>query len=299
MTLRHALAVAFVLLSFSSLASADEKRAAAREIFEAAQRLYQEENFRAAALAFEAAYEKSPSAGTLFAAGMSWERAGESARAADALTKAVDGGGLDQGSLDEARARLSELVPRLGRIRVRAGESGVGSVAHVSGAPTPLAVYVAPGRHRVTVAFPGGGTGVRDVDVSAGELEIVEIAPPSLPVAERKATPVQSSTPVTKPPALATWGFIGLGTGAALGVAGSVMLVRGLDARDDFDASGDTDADARDRAIGLRTWGNVALVAGGVVATTGLVLILVDGGAERAELGLGFRAGSVLATGRF
>jgi hypothetical protein len=79
---------------------------------------------------------------------------------------------------------------------------------------------------------------------------------------------------------LVSAGALSLGTGAFL-------LGRGLSARDDFEASGRTDADAHDRAVSYRTWSTVTLFGGGALAGAGVVLLLTspsspEGAEERA-----------------
>src|SRR5215208_164770 len=81
-----------------------------------------------------------------------------------------------------------------------------------------------------------------------------------------------------------------IGAGAACASTAIVLGLSAVSARDDFDASGRSDAEARDRAVTLRTWTNVAWGAAAATAATGAVLLLsARGGPARAssDLALG------------
>jgi hypothetical protein len=66
------------------------------------------------------------------------------------------------------------------------------------------------------------------------------------------------------------WLLVGAGAAAA---GGAIALgVATLDARDDFEASGRTDAELRDRTLALRDWTNVAWIGAAVIGGVGIVL---------------------------
>ena len=82
-------------------------------------------------------------------------------------------------------------------------------------------------------------------------------------------------------------GWLTLGAGALSTGGAAVFGVLGLQARDQFNASGQTDVSAQGRAITFRTVANVCWVVAGVGAVGGGVLLLTapHGGALHAGLG--------------
>jgi hypothetical protein len=71
-----------------------------------------------------------------------------------------------------------------------------------------------------------------------------------------------------------TWGWVGVGAGVALGGAAIVFGVRALAARDAFNASANTDVNARNRASDLRLATNILWGGATLAGATGLVLLL-------------------------
>lgn len=66
-----------------------------------------------------------------------------------------------------------------------------------------------------------------------------------------------------------------MGGGVVIGGGlGTVFGLSALGARDDFEASQRTDRDAHDKAASMKLLTNVAFIGGGVIAATGLVLVL-------------------------
>ena len=61
---------------------------------------------------------------------------------------------------------------------------------------------------------------------------------------------------------------------SVLAVTSAVLFKKTFDERDDFDASGRTDADAHDSAVRFRTYG--WLTAGGAIALGGLAAVVVS-----------------------
>ncbi len=268
-------------------ASAAEERSAAREIFDAAQKLFVSKNFRAAALAFESAAEKEPAGGAHYAAGVSWHEAGEPARAADNLTRALGFDDLDAHMQKDAQARLETLKRSVGRIRVNAPRGTRVSVAHVQSATPPVELFAAPADQLVKVVWPSGYASSHLVSVTAGQrvdLDLSERDEPRGWETEAARTQRVERAPESDLP---IWGWVAVGAGGALALAGGVLLANGVSARDDFRESGRTDQDARDRAVSLRTWGNVLLIGGVVCAAGGLTLVVMapdEPHSARAEL---------------
>ncbi|MEZ4438943.1 MAG: hypothetical protein R3B72_07630 [Polyangiaceae bacterium] len=70
-------------------------------------------------------------------------------------------------------------------------------------------------------------------------------------------------------------GFVLMGVGAIAGGAAIGVGVQALAARDDYDASGNRDADARSKAASLRTVTNVLWAGAGALAIAGTVMVIV------------------------
>jgi hypothetical protein len=270
---------------------------------------FAEERYREAAELFERAQRMGPHPATQFNAALSWDRAGELARAADGYEAALGMAGLRVEMADTARKRLAVLKKSLGYIQITEPIGETVSVAHAKDVSIPVNVHVAPGKQRVVVRRRDGTKIEREVSVLAGE--VVSVALTDKPSAARpKAPPVvrrshESPAPLPdKEPAVRrrTWGFIAIGAGV---VAAGAAIASGLKMRselDKFEDSGRHDLEARDSAVRYKLWANVlagtAIVAGGA----GTYLVLSDSGgssassARRGRFRIGFGAGYVDGT---
>jgi hypothetical protein len=298
---RFAACVLLVLLGLPSAALAQDgstTERAARE-YDAGTQAFERREFRLAARAFESADTIAPHARTRYNAALSWDRAGDLPRAADAYSAALDGEGLDQDRVRAARTRLEDLFRKLGALDVRRPVGGKVSVAHVQNAAIPARIHVAPGIHRLSIERADGTREQREIEVRASERVVLEIAITTAPLA-----PVLPSAPRSRPapaPAAerepsssrASWGYVALG-GAVVLAAGAVFLgVQTFDAIDDFDRSGDRDADARARAVRYRALGWTAAGASVACATLGVVLL------STGDLDVAARGANVSARYRF
>ena len=270
-----------VVILGSAPAAADDRHAAAQEIFRAGSAAYERGEFRAAALAFEAAHREAPHAAALYNAGIAWEAVRENGRAADAYEAALGLGGLEAGQERDARAHLTALERVLARVEVSAPSGALVSLAHAERRAVPAAVHVEAGAHEVRVSLVDGRALSRAVRVAAAERAVVAFEAPaaSAPLVPRAARIPSAPPPALPPPddgslPLRPIGWAALGGGVLIGGAAVALGVAALDQRDAYDASGHRDADARDAAAGLRTWTNVAWVGAGVLALGGVVLLL-------------------------
>lgn len=173
------------LLGVTSPARADE--ASAAETFRAGTAAYARGEYRAAALAFEAAFHEQPHAAALYNAGRSWAAAGAQPRAADAYAAALRASGLDSAQEADSRARLQELEASLGSVLVTAPSGALVSLEHVERAPAPVLVHVTSGDHTAKSVLPGGQAISRTVHVNAGERVTLAFDAPTLPAG--KAAP--------------------------------------------------------------------------------------------------------------
>lgn len=273
--------------------SAQETRASA--LFEQGAAAYAKGDFVAAARAFEQVDSTLPNASAAYNAGIAWQEAGERARAATAYERALERGDLDATRTSDARRRLGELKKTLARLRIEAARGRV-SVGHLRAVPVPVSVFVDPGSVLVELSEPGGNVREQRLTVAPGADENVRFADePKEPA--RPGT--EDAAPVATPEnGQRTWGWVAIGAGVAASGAAVYLGSRALSARDEFDDSEHTDADARDRAESLRLWTNVAWGAALVAGGTGVVLLLTAPSTERSTA-LAIGPGSVGLRGRF
>jgi hypothetical protein len=160
-------------------------------------------------------------------------------------------------------------------------------VAHAKGREVPTRIHLTAGSHELRVSLPDGRTRTETVRLRAGAPTALDLAAPK-PVAE--PGPPSTRTPEPAPEsagagtsALPIVGGISLAAGAGFAVAAIVLGVKALAARDEFDASGQTDADLHDQASSLRTGANVCWVGTGVLATAGVVMLIAHAATSGSE----------------
>jgi len=283
---RRWIAIALVAASVGAgrASLADASRAAER--YRAAEEAFAHGAFRAAAETFEAAFREDPHAASMYNAGVSWESAGEAARAADDYTVALGMADLAPSQKSDVSTRVAHLEKHLGRLDVTGPSSVRVSVAHVSQAPVPAHVHLAPGNLTLSATYPDGHIETRQVTITVDATATVDLPPvpptpppPTLPATESPPEPPtggsESAAEARPASGTRTAGWIALGASAAFGVAGVVLGLSTLSARDAFDATGDTSESKHDQAVALRTWTNVAWVATGIAAATGVVLLVL------------------------
>ena len=262
--------------------AAGDPRAQARLKFLEARAAHERGEFEEAAALFEEAHRIAPNASVKFNAGIAWDRAGRLARAADAYETALQLGGLEESQATEASTRLAALKQVLGTVRIEEPVGAVVSVAHVDRATIPVRLHVEPGTYKLHIEGDESRSTDHELRVGAGEVATVRVtlpeakpvrsAPPPRPrPAPAKPPPVRDQPPPSN--AQATWGWVALGGAVVLSGAAIFLGINALDARDEFENSGNIDRDAHDRAASLRTWTNVAW--GGALVTGGLGLFLV------------------------
>lgn len=297
-----------------ALVSAGARADDAADLDKKARTAFEKKDYAGAAAAFEEAYRVKPHAATKYNAALAWEKANELARAADAFESALSSDGLDEARAKAARTRLAVLKPMLGYVFVEKPIGATVSVAHVADAPVPTRFHLSPGSHELSFKRRDGTTTKQALVLKAGSTTTVEAEDSAAPAsAEPELKPVgDAPTPAAPPREPApkdaprgcpscTWGWVALGAGVAAAGAGAYFGVQTLSAKSDFDDSGKTDADARDRAVTNRTFANVAFGVAAVAGGVGLYLILSGNGKsqEAASLSVGVRPGGVNGTWRF
>jgi hypothetical protein len=271
------------LASARPAAAADPESAAVRE-FREGQQAYARADFRGAAQRFEAAFRDDPRGAIVFNAGLSWQAAGEPARAADDYAFALATTDLPAENAADARTRLGALEKSLGRIDVTSSPGSRVSVAHADRLPPPAHVHVAPGRYTVTVLLADDSTRERSVSVRAGEWAHLDFgderfaAPTAAPAPVADDAPTPAATP--REPAATpagsssqrTWAWI------TLGVAGVLAGVSGWLTVQFFDANSTNDQkrtqQTHDDAVAAATRLDAGLIATAVAAGVGIGLLL-------------------------
>ena len=269
--------------------------AGSRAIFDEGRAAFAKKDFATAARKFEEANLRSPRGQTGYNAALSWEAAGDPARASDAFASALDDKALPAAAREHALQRLTALERITLTLHVAASGTATATIAHVVDRPLPATVHVTPGRHELVVRFLDGSVVRQEIEARAAERVTFKVSPPALadarPAPEPAAVdplPAPSQAQEAQSPSLdaprhdaevrpsiqPTLGWVALGAGALSLGAATYLGLRGIDARDRFDDSGGTDADARSSAIALRTWANVGWVAAGAFVATGVVLLV-------------------------
>jgi hypothetical protein len=256
-------------------ASADKETAAAH--FKEGAAAYAKSDYRTAAGLFERAYTEAPRGAAIYNAGLAWEAAGEVARAADAYAKALGSSDLDTRSAEGARARLESIEQRVGWVDLSAFDGTV-SVGHVEGARPPIKVHLTPGTYRVRALSSRGTSQERSVTVSpaVGSTVALDADPPPAPPTVAAAMREAPAPPRRDPTVPRSAGFVLLGCAGAASVAAGVLGLSALSAKDDFDASGHRDADARERASTQRTWTNIAWVGAALLGGSGVYILVAQ-----------------------
>lgn len=279
-------------LSIATGASAQDARDSARQKFVEATAAHARGDYREAAKLFEEAHRLAPAAGAEFNAGIAWDQAGELPRAADAYETALEMGGLTEDEAEQAQTRLTALKKVLGVIRVDQPIGATVTIAHLENVPVPARVHVKPGRYELKASM-GARTTTTNVEVSAEQVQSIKLEGLEPAAGAAAASPPPSGPPTSAQPQPArshdsrqdlrrraashtqrTWGFVALGAGAVLAGTAIFLGTRTLAARNEFNNSGLHDVDARDRAVSLRLWTNVAWGGAALGAGTGAVLLL-------------------------
>ena len=157
---------------------------------------------------------------------------------------------------------------------------------------------------------PGRPVERRDVTLEVGQFTRIEVEEPAAPTekpqvkvappprCEPTVAPVLAPPPRAPFPLKTALGVAALGVGVAALGAGAILGTQALDAKDAYDAA-PTRA-SFDHAHGLQTWTTIALVAGGVFAAGGVVLlVLPDGKAKTSALAIAPTLGGVRVGGAF
>lgn len=315
---RHgaALALACVLLwTGPAGANPPDARARARVVYDQAKEHFRSERYERAARTFRRAHGIYPTARLLYNEALAWEKAGDRASAANALSEYL--ASPDATDRAEAAKWLEALVRKLERThgRIRVVLSPIGKHFLLAGKRhrSPWAGWLEPGSYALVVDAPGFARLERPVTVRAGtqtdEEHTLVARPPSptpMPagVAPQRKPPKTAPTVLARPKAppetprpsrvegppptpangLAIAGWVLLGSGVAAAVGGlvanvAVGLPRATSAGELDPTAPDYDAEF-DRVIEeadtINTVGYALYGVGGGLALTGAILLIID-----------------------
>jgi hypothetical protein len=183
---------------------------------------------------------------------------------------------------DNCRMRLAEVKSALPSVVFSVPPTS-GAFLSLDGASVPLdgsAVDVDPGEHEVTLNAPGNAPIRRTITLREGE-KLHREAFPALVVTRREVAPSPTHASSTSPLRIAgivtgAVGLVGIGFGAAFGVAGfgawGAVQSECLQAATCDLARAQAD---RNRALGFATASDVAFIAGGVLLAAGVTMFVL------------------------
>lgn len=244
-------------------------------------------------------------------------------------------------AVTEAQTKLPEVEPRLARLTIQTAESYPGLVVEVDGKAWPSAALgvprvIDPGKHAVVARATGYAKNEQSVQLAEGKADsiTVKLTPGSsdvgpAPSASATTSATSSSSVAIVPTSSAssssssdvspgpwrTVGFVTLGVGGAVAVAGVVTGVIGLIKKHDLEQfcppgppdcpQKPSDVDAKKAPIKtLETTTTVLWVTGGVLAAAGLGLVLFGpkksaGSSVSLQISPGIAGGHVALAGSF
>lgn len=299
MSRRALLACAFASALFFSVGAAradgDGDATEARQQYQMGTKAFSGKRYSEAALHFESAAALKPSAIALYTAALAWDLATRPERAADAYSRALDIGGLDDKQTNTAKDRIAALEKTLGTAVVTAPDGWKVQLDTFTEVGVPAKLHGQPGSHQLSIRQPGKKIDHKDVTLKAGEQTTVDLTekpppPKEEPKDEPKPTPDTTPKQEQLPPRLrnpfwTTPRAIGVGVagfGVATLVATAILGTQASSAGDAYKA-GPTRA-SFDHASGLQTWTNVTLVAGLVFLAGGIALVAIPIGQDKGDM---------------
>ena len=308
-------------------ARAGEDEAAAKAAFAEGKAAFADERFTEAADSFREAYELKPSWKLLYNIGQAEAAGKRYGSALEAFERYLAEGGDDvsQERQREVQKEIARLKGMVGFLKVTAPTGAVVSVNGVERGTAPL-THDLPVTASVSLVVKATAVGEilaeQSTQVSGGRTAEVNLTPETpipidhpavvsgggqAPTPSTPSTPSTPPTPSTSPSPLKTWGWISVGIGGALlvggGITGGLALGKNADLENKCEADGcySSEYDLMDRRDGLATAGTVLIISGGVLAATGIVLLIAgrDGETESSSVALLPGPGGFVLEGRF
>jgi len=261
-------AVAFLLVAVEAHAADTDREARAAHEFEDGQRAFAAKDYVHAGESFEAAYRDKPHYAPLWNAARSWDRAGETVRAANLYWRYLGEAPPDAPDRDQATAALREISARVARIELHAADV---TNVRVDGRPFDGSVIYAAGGEHVAAGDSANGPVRRTFLAESGRTTSVTLTPP----AKEKPAPPPGPLPDDAgrkplPPIVAV-----LGAALTIG-AGGLTMASGFDtvSKKHTFLDDPTQPSRLDDAVAAQTRTNVLLgTTLGVALVTGVVAV--------------------------
>jgi hypothetical protein len=291
-----------------------EAKAAAEAAFENAKNLMKEGKFAEACAKFQASQSLDPGIGTMLYLADCYEKSGRTASAwAQFLDAAAAAKAAGQGEREQkARERAAALEGKLVRltINVAPGAAAPGLAVKRDGTAVPEQLWgtplpLDPGEHVITASAPG------KVEVTLkGMIDPQRPSPLVITIPPLADAPKSEVVDKRGTPPLRVAGGVVLGAGGAAlvvgGVLGGLAIAKNGSANEGCYANGvctTAGAEARDAALGLAKGSTIAIVAGGVAAAAGTVMLVIartsSPGGEKSALAISPRLGGLAVEGAF
>lgn len=263
----------------ASPASAQSKEEAQKvlSLISEATKAFESKDYATAETKFREAYEIFPDPVLLYRVGLSAEKQDKYRVALESFEKFISAMPDDETAvkLSNRLGALREKVPA--RVVVNSNPAGAevrrgSSDGEVIGT-TPLETDMEAGEQTVVVILDGYEPAERTLNLQAAEKESIDVRLVAAQTGESEETS-----------SLAIWGWTSVGVGAALigtGAAFTVLTQNKVDDVNNYnkrapDASPSELQDLKDQADSNYQTSLVTYIAGGAIATTGVILLIVD-----------------------
>jgi tetratricopeptide (TPR) repeat protein len=196
--------------------------AEARQRFRRGVVLYEEDDFRAALIEFNRAYQLAPNPAVLYNVGQSYYQLRDYAGALTTLERYLreSGDHIDRDRRIQVEREVQDLRGRVAHVTLRSNVDGAEFALDDVPIEHPFRdpVLVGAGRHRLSAAKRGYLTAARVIDVAGGDK--IEVRLDLTPEARdaRDARPARESPSYVAPAIAATFGVAGIAVGAVFGV---------------------------------------------------------------------------------
>ncbi len=259
----------------------------AAALFAKGEDAFRAERFEEAARLFERADAAAPHASVIYNAAVSWDQAGQLARAADGYMTALQRGGLSERDTLDAEGRLDALASQLGFVQIARPVGGLVSVGHKQQEPIPARFFLMPNDYDVLLETETGSAET-PISVVAGKTLRVQLAQP---VAAVEPQPRQTAPdpppppPIMDPPSaqssstqrIVGWACVGAGV-----VASGAAIYLGTRVNAEKARYEDSSLTPRQRnraledAKNLRTGTNIAWGGSALLGGAGIILVLTS-----------------------
>jgi hypothetical protein len=196
----------------------------ARQHFVRGVKMYEEDDFRAALIEFNRAYELAPNWAVLFNIGQSYYQLRDYANALRILEHYVGEGGekIEKNRRAQVDREIEELRGRVAHVTLKSPVEGADvALDDVPIGKTPFAEPqpIGAGRHRLTISKFGYVTATRVVDIAGGDRLTIDLPIAEEPHAAVAAPPPPSHAPNYTPALLTgTVGGVGIVVGSIFGI---------------------------------------------------------------------------------